>query len=133
VTEPTSTPISNTARRRRSGAGRLTPAGAALLLAVVVLLFALAVPIRTLLQQRSDLGDLQREEQTLRLDNQALRTQVTRLHDPAYLERVARECLGMAKPGEIQFVITQRSGSDPAASGNPADPNRREDSGVPAC
>jgi cell division protein FtsL len=132
VTTAAPTPITQPTRRR-SGTGRLTPAGAALLLAVVVLLFALAVPIRTLMQQRSDLAHLQQEEQTLRQDNQALRTQVTRLHDPAYLERVARECLGMAKPGEIQFVITQRTGSDPANEGNPADPTRLGASGVPAC
>jgi cell division protein FtsL len=132
VSSVTPTPITQPARRR-SRTGRLTPAGAALLLAVVVLLFALAVPIRTLLQQRSDLAHLQKEEQTLRQDNQALRTQVARLHDPAYLERVARECLGMAKPGEIQFVITQRTGSEPGNEGNPADPTKLEAWGVPAC
>jgi cell division protein FtsL len=132
VSSVTPTPITHHARRR-SRTGRLTPAGAALLLAVVVLLFALAVPIRTLLQQRSDLAHLQKEEQTLRRDNETLRAQVTRLHDPAYLERVARECLGMAKPGEIQFVITQRTGSDPANEGDPADPTKLGASGVPAC
>ena len=63
--------------------------------------FALAVPVRTLMQQRSDLGRLQREEKLLAQQNTALKDQIARLHDPAYLERIARECLGMTKPGEI--------------------------------
>ena len=97
--------------------GRLTPAGAGLAVAVVVLLIALSVPIRTLIQQRSDLAQLQRQERVLERQNAAMKLQVARLHDPAYLERIARECLGMAKPGEISFVVvapgaTNRSGGE---------------------
>src|SRR2546430_6199948 len=93
-------------RVRRS---RLTPAGAALAIVIVVLLFALAVPVRTLFQQRADLARLQREERALGRQNAVLRVQVARLHDPAYIERVARECLGMTKPGEIAFVVVPKN------------------------
>jgi cell division protein FtsL len=102
----------------RSRRVRPTPAGVALALAVIVLLFALAVPIRTLLQQRSDLAQIQTEQQALERQNEALKLQVARLHDPAYLERIARECLGMVRPGEISFVVVPKGGS----SADDADP-----------
>ncbi len=106
------------ASRHRSRV-RLTPSGAALALAVIALLFALAVPVRTLMQQRSDLAHLQAEQRSLERQNHALKLQVARLHDPAYLERVARECLGMVRPGEISFVIVPKHGSKPADADPP--------------
>ena len=107
-----------TARRHRSRV-HLTPAGAALALVVVVLLFALAVPVRTLMQQRSDLAHLQTEQRSLERQNQALKLQVARLQDPAYLERIARECLGMVRPGEISFVVVPKGGSKAADADPP--------------
>ena len=101
------------AERRRPRA-RLTPAGGVLAFVIVVLLFALAVPMRTLMDQRADLSRLQRDERTLEHRNNVLRLQVARLHDPVFLERVARECLGMVRPGEIPFVMVGRDGA-PAA------------------
>ena len=113
------TPGASGAERPR---GRLTPAGAGLVIAVAVLLFALIVPVRTLVQQRSDLAQLQQQERLLERQNAAMKAQVARLLDPAYLERIARECLGMTKPGEISFVVVSpgsgRRGS--AAAGSPA-------------
>ena len=101
----------------------LTPAGAALILTVIILLFALTVPVRSLMQQRSDVARLQHEEQLLKQQNGALRLQVARLHDPAYLERIARECLGMTRPGEISFVVVPKgpsnTGDGPNGTGSP--------------
>ena len=34
-----------------------------------------------------------------------LRAEISRLHDPTELEKLARECLGMVGPGEVAFVI----------------------------
>jgi cell division protein FtsB len=101
---------------RRRPRARLTPAGAVLAFAIVVLLTALAVPVRTLMQQRADLARLQRDELTLQQRNDVLQQQVARLHDPVYLERIARECLGMVRPGEIPFVMV--GGADSASSGS---------------
>jgi cell division protein FtsB len=111
-------PATGRARQRRRTGSRLTPAGAALVLVIVVLLFALAVPVRTLMEQRADLARLQKEERLLSLQNEALSRQVARLHDPAYLERIARECLGMTKPGEISFVVVPRGGSNTDGQGS---------------
>jgi cell division protein FtsB len=120
------TPATGRATHRQRTGSRLTPAGAALVLVIVVLLFALAVPVRTLMEQRSDLARLQKEERLLSQQNGALSRQIARLHDPAYLERIARECLGMTKPGEISFVVVPRGGSnadrDGSASGGLSDP-----------
>ena len=104
------------APRHRSGS-RLTPGGAVLIVLVVALLFALAVP---LLQQRSDLARVQREELVLQQQNDSLKKQVSLLNDPAYLERLARQCLGMVKPGEIPFVVVPRGGGAPTSGAQAA-------------
>jgi len=70
----------------------------------VVLAFAVA-PLRALLAQRAQLRALEQQAQVLEEQNNALTQRISRLNDPAYLERLARECLGMVKPGETAFVI----------------------------
>ena len=99
---------------------RVTPRAAVLVAVLLVLLFALAVPVRTYLDQRSQLAQLQREAQVLEQQNAALQRQVAQLNDPAYLERLARECLGMVKPGEIGFVVVPKGGVQPAPPGSGA-------------
>jgi cell division protein FtsB len=95
---------------------RLTPAGGVLAFVMIMLLFALAVPMRTLMEQRADLSRLQQDERTLEQRNNVLQQQVQRLHDPVFLERVARECLGMVRPGEIPFVMVGRDGAPTSPS-----------------
>jgi len=72
---------------------------------VVVLLLTLAVaPFRTLMDQRSQLGRLQRQTEQLGRENADLQAKIQRFDDPAYMEQLARRCLGMVLPGEIAFV-----------------------------
>ena len=79
---------------------------------VVLLLLTLAVaPLRTLMDQRGQLGDLQRQTEELRQANADLQAKIQRFNDPAYLERLARECLGMVSPGEIAFVTVPKRGA----------------------
>jgi cell division protein FtsB len=99
---------------------RITPRAAVLVAVLLVLLFALAVPVRTYLAQRSQLAHIQHEEQVLEQQNVALQRQIAHLNDPTYLERLARECLGMVKPGEIGFVVVPKGGVEPAAPGSGA-------------
>jgi cell division protein FtsB len=107
------------ARAPRSGRGhRIRPTPRAVLLvaiAVGMLLYTL-VPLRVYLGQRSQLSDLRR--QTAQLEHRAaeLTAQARQLQDPRYLERVARECLGMVRPGEIRFIVVPQGG-------RPAPPN----------
>ena len=41
----------------------------------------------------------------LEAENADLRVEISRLHDPAELEELARACLGMVGPGEVAFVL----------------------------
>jgi cell division protein FtsB len=109
-------------RSRPGRRARLTPAGGVLAFVIVVLLFAMAVPMRTLMEQRADLSRLQQDERTLEQRNDVLQQQVARLHDPVFLERVARECLGMVRPGEIPFVMVGRDGAPQSPSVGGTDP-----------
>jgi cell division protein FtsB len=86
--------------------GRVRFTARAVLLAVVVMLigFAFIDPVRAYLGERGQIAELQRQAHTLQIQNQALQRRVHQLQDPAYLERLARECLGMVKPGDIAFV-----------------------------
>ena len=84
---------------------RLTPRAAVLALVLAVLLLGLVVPLKTFLQQRGQLARLQQQERVLEQQNASLQTQVRRLHEPAYLEQLARQCLGMVRPGEIGFTL----------------------------
>jgi len=113
----TATPAA-TAPRRRS---RLTPAAVILATTVAVLLCVMSVPLRTYLSQRTQLDRLQLQSHVLEQQNAKLRQRVAQLHDPAYLQRLARECLGMVKPGEIRFSVTNgNAGGDQAAAGGSA-------------
>ncbi len=95
---------------------RFTPRAAILALAVVALLIYLIVPLRTYLDQRARLAQLERRTQILEQQNANLSKQVQRLNDPSYLERVARECLGMVRPGEIGFIVVPKTGVIPPAN-----------------
>jgi cell division protein FtsB len=115
---------SATRSRRRS---RPTPRGVLLVVVVIALLFAATVPLRTYLSQRQQFAHLQHQTQVLEHQSQMLDKQIQQLHDPRYLERLARACLGMVQPGEIHFAVTGKGvpggGSQTAGSGpgTPAD------------
>jgi len=84
---------------------QLTPRAALLALVVAVLLVYLFVPIRAYVAQRDKLNQLEHQTQILEQQKASLERQVRMLNDPQYLERIARECLGMVKKGEIGFIV----------------------------
>jgi cell division protein FtsL len=98
------------AKRRRAGL-QLTPRAAVLAVVLMALLLYLVVPLRTYVEQRNRLGDLERQTQLLDRQNRQLQQQIEDLNDPEYIERYARECLHMIKPGEIGFVLVPAQGS----------------------
>ena len=83
---------------------RLTGRAAALLVAVAILAVMAIVPVGRYLDQRAAIADLERRATELEAQNADLRAEISRLHDPAEMERLARECLGMVGPGEVAFV-----------------------------
>ncbi|HEX2030566.1 MAG TPA: septum formation initiator family protein [Actinomycetota bacterium] len=89
---------------------RLTPRAAVLAALILVLALAMVVPVRQYFEQRADIAELERTVQELERQRARMREEIERLHDPAYLERLARECLGMVRPGEIAFVPVPEGG-----------------------
>lgn len=62
--------------------------------------------ILQLLRQRQRTEELARDIQRLRDENRALAENIVSLRrDPAAIERLAREQLGLARPGETVFVL----------------------------
>jgi len=83
---------------------RPTPRASILLFAVFLAVVFSVAPTRAYLHQRAQLSDLQRQTDMLQQQNTELERRISDLNDPATLERLARECLGMVEPGEVAFV-----------------------------
>jgi cell division protein FtsB len=96
-------------RVARSSARLNGRAVALLLIALAVMLLAVA-PLRGYLDERSQLADLRSQAATLQRQNAQLDRRIAQLSDGTYLERLARECLGMVKPGETAFVVVPAHG-----------------------
>jgi cell division protein FtsL len=94
--------------RRRS---RLSLRGATLLIVVMLLLLAAVAPVRNLMEQRSELVQLQRQTANLQAKDAALQARVNQLSDPSYIQQLARQCLGMVMPGQIAFVTIPKRGA----------------------
>jgi cell division protein FtsB len=81
---------------------------------VALILLTLAVaPLRALIDQRSNLAKLERQAEELTYRNAQLEARIDRFTDPTYLEQLARECLGMVRPGETAFVMVPSRGAPP--------------------
>ena len=71
------------------------------------------------LRQRAFARRLRREVTQLQAENGALAADIKALHtDPFRVETIAREQLGLARPGEIIFLFTPEGGA-PAAGDRP--------------
>jgi cell division protein FtsB len=101
---------------RTVSASRLRLTGRAVVLGVILVLTGVASAgvVRQYLGQRAEIDRLEQEVRSIETDRERLEEELTRLHDPEHLERLARECLGMVKPGEIRFVVPDDSGTPPA-------------------
>jgi cell division protein FtsB len=98
------------AMTRRFG-GKLTTRAAILAVIVGGLLLASIPVFGRYFSMRSQEAGLERQVSTLVRQNDQLASTIQRYHDPRYLEQVARECLGMVKPGEVRFSIPPQQGS----------------------
>ena len=89
---------------------RLRVAGAALLVLVVLGLGVYGWQgVVRLREMRAQLVALERDNATLREQAERLAQTIDRLrNDPAYLERIAREERGMARPGETILKFPAR-------------------------
>lgn len=101
------------ARQARGRRVRLTARASVLAVVAMIVLTLSVAPLRTLLDQRAELSQLEQQTKDLAFDNAVLEARIAELNDPVYLERLARECLGMVKPGETAFVLIPRKGPPP--------------------
>jgi len=56
-----------------------------------------------ILQKRSELTQLQLRLNEVRAENEAYKSEVTRLQDPEYIEQKVRKDFGMVRPGDRVF------------------------------
>jgi len=89
---------------------RLTPRAAVLIAIVLLLATATVVPLRQYMAQQARMDTLERRVDALQEERRQLEHELERLHDPEYLEELARRCLGMVRPGEISFVTVPEGG-----------------------
>lgn len=75
------------------------------LIVLVGAAFILFFPARQLAQQHREIGGLEHRLSQLRAENDELESQVTRLQDPSELEVLARERLGLVRPGERAYFV----------------------------
>lgn len=77
----------------------------ALVLAGVLVMLMLAVPLRSLIQERREIEILEQQVASKQLIIDDLNNRKARLEDPAYIQALARERLNYVFPGEIGFVV----------------------------
>lgn len=98
-------------RRQRVAGGRLKVILAVLAVLYFTALFA-SQAWRLIGLQRS-LADVEQEISVVRGQNDLLLQEIERLHSPAYLEKLARQELGMVRPDEMLFFFRE-NGRPPA-------------------
>lgn len=77
----------------------------ALVLVGVIVMLMLAVPLRSLIQERREIKILEQQVASKQLIIDDLNNRKARLADPAYIQALARERLNYVFPGEIGFVV----------------------------
>jgi cell division protein FtsB len=78
---------------------------------VGVLLITGFSPARQLLRQHHRIDNEREKLAALQQENERLEMRLERLTNADYLEKVAREELGMVQPGEISYVVVPAGGA----------------------
>jgi cell division protein FtsB len=75
---------------------------------------------------QKETAEIQKEIDRLDAENRRLQDRVKALKtDPAAIERIAREEMGLARPGEYIFKIPTQPGSSTGDPTKPADPGKK--------
>ena len=102
--------ISRRLSRRFAGrfSGRFTTRAAILGVLVCALLLASVPVFERFFSVRSQEAALKAQSARLEQQLRKVDVKIRMYQNPAYLEQVARRCLGMVKPGEVPFVIVPK-------------------------
>ena len=98
-------------RPRRRRRVRLTARATILCTLVIGVLVLSVAPAQMYLEQIAEVALLERQVAALARSNDTLSARAEQLRDRAFLERLARQCLGMVKRGEIAFVVVPKEGA----------------------
>ncbi len=86
-----------------------------LLLAIgVVVVFIAALPVGKILLYHRQASEMRTEAARLRYEAERLRENALQARSPAAIEKIARESLGLSKPGEVVFVPVEGPFPEPA-------------------
>ncbi len=106
------------ARPRHEGheprSGRRASWFAVLLIVALAITLAGVFPFRQIIAQERQVTDTQAQLDALISENERLEEEVVLLQTPAEIERLAREDLGLVRPGETGYTIEEVT-PDPAA------------------
>lgn len=107
-------------RTRRMSRKNPTNRGFALLLGAVLLWAGLGYTsgLVRIISLRREMTSVRRQITAVNSRNKELEKAVADMQSPAYVEKVAREELGLVRPSEVKFVV--------ARSVNPADPSAQD-------
>lgn len=83
------------------------------MLAIVISAWFVYPVFRLQYQQRREVQTLQSELDSVKARNEELRAQIEALKTPQGIERLARENLGLVKPGEQAYVVTGGAAEEP--------------------
>jgi cell division protein FtsB len=86
---------------------------AALALTLGAILLMALPPARQLYAQQRSIAAEEAKLALLSEENARLEQRLARLQDPDYIEKLAREQLGMVRPGEISYVVVPPEASAP--------------------
>jgi cell division protein FtsB len=89
------------------GAARPHFTGRAAVLAIVLCAIALslAYPVREYISQRRQIDQLEAQSEQIWIHRKQLEAENKQLHDPAYIEELARDQLHMCLPTQVCYVI----------------------------
>ncbi|HEX2550000.1 MAG TPA: septum formation initiator family protein [Nocardioidaceae bacterium] len=72
---------------------------------IVAALLVLAAPLKTLIEQRQQIAQLEASVDAAKQDVDDLNAQVARWSDPAYIQAQARERLYYVLPGDVSYLV----------------------------
>jgi cell division protein FtsB len=98
---------------------RLSGFALSLLLLVVAALVVLAPSLKTLVEQRQQIADLQSQLDEAKGAVKDLKGQLDRWKDPAYIESQARDRLYYVFPGDISYLVIGENGGPATTDGQP--------------
>lgn len=92
---------------------RLSGFALSMLALIVAALLVLAAPLKTLIEQRQQIAQLEASLEDAQDAVDDLTAQVARWSDPAYIQSQARERLYYILPGDVSYLIVGAAGTSP--------------------